>query len=1016
MKNKKESFLERKKIFLNKKNVLNLFLLILLIVIANFTVASCKNRLEDPKFELVELSISPDDSSSNARSMHPNNKYPETWWYQAVAEEINDSGFLVSNGHVKKSSKKQFTAGSKKLTLSLYGGRKYRITLNAYTSQTSSNPVASGIHKNLNIQYDTTVDMSGIRIKLKASKVSQEKGSLKIKLKFPNTVDDIQRLTIGDSGKLKDLPVAPSLSYNSSTRICTIQASNISPNINDLSSGSSGYSIKLKLLNSDAKLIGYFYVNEIYIYPGRETNSITGSDTVYDFDHPYTVEEKEIIIQKHIYLDSSSSTADDSNSGTYLHPVKNLQAAIDKCVNPNVEYVISISGDLNSSGGLISSKPNSCAVITGNKKITIRGALDNSGSHSTTSLDATGLSKRLLEISGDSEVTLMDIKIENGGGSSFGNGGGILLKTATLSLKSNCIIEGNRVASAKNGSCIYCTSGAKLNIYSSAKVDINNDIYLTNGCKINIPEDKALTQTTVAKITPETYPEDDSTVVSVLSGTGFNKHDNWKKFQVTDDKDGYSWEVLKAGNLEMKPLELPKVGSTTPWVDLKTAVEHKKYRKIKITGQIEAPAGAEQIEVSRKLEIFGNISGTSSQLSANKQCRIFKIMNSGDLTISKLILTKGEPKNADDNGNGGAVYIAGGGSFTLGGYAKIYDNKAKCGGAVYISTGGTFNMKKASFIGLVSQPKNIATQGGGGVCIYGGTFNMTGGTINENTVGADGGSAVYIFDGACNIGDTENTCTIRKDISFKDGSLKLDGKLDFYKGEIRLKNVNKAVTLTNNFEIITINTPPKSVDELIKLIPKVQGGGITSYTNNQSVLRFSGVDDDKKMDMASKFYIPPTGSDPNLLDYTIKKSGNLVTLNNNYLKGLFGKCTETGDCSNGNIKNILNKVIIIKTNKGNIGYVKFTKINVSVDFFKLVFASYTSSGAPKRFRTESTTMHKNYGLNLDSINNPAGNGNGHINWEQEFGIDNGSGSNYIMNVGNHNPTADAIQPKFWILE
>ena len=93
-------------------------------------------------------------------------------------------------------------------------------------------------------------------------------------------------------------------------------------------------------------------------------------------------------------------------------------------------------------------------------------------------------------------------------------------------------------------------------------------------------------------------------------------------------------------------------------------------------------------------------------------------------------------------GNGGGVYVGGGGTFTLTG-GNIAGNTANAGGGVYVDKGGTFTMEDGSI------NNNKATSGGGGgVMVNLGTFTLSGGSItgnatNSKTYGSGGGVCLY---------------------------------------------------------------------------------------------------------------------------------------------------------------------------------------------------------------------------------------------------------------------------------
>ncbi len=92
--------------------------------------------------------------------------------------------------------------------------------------------------------------------------------------------------------------------------------------------------------------------------------------------------------------------------------------------------------------------------------------------------------------------------------------------------------------------------------------------------------------------------------------------------------------------------------------------------------------------------------------------------------------------------NGGGVYVAGGGTFTMTG-GSIAGNTANAGGGVYVDEGGTFTMEDGSI-----NNNQTTSGGGGGVMVNKGSFTLSGGSITGNTTNSDtfgygGGVCLY---------------------------------------------------------------------------------------------------------------------------------------------------------------------------------------------------------------------------------------------------------------------------------
>lgn len=110
------------------------------------------------------------------------------------------------------------------------------------------------------------------------------------------------------------------------------------------------------------------------------------------------------------------------------------------------------------------------------------------------------------------------------------------------------------------------------------------------------------------------------------------------------------------------------------------------------------------------------------------------IIGSGESTEEIAQLTGGIIRNGSAE-NGGAIYIAGGGSMLMSG-GKIENCTANSnGGAVYIS-GGDFTMTGGTI-------EDCTADNGGALYVYGGNINMTAGLIDNNEAISNGGG-IYV--------------------------------------------------------------------------------------------------------------------------------------------------------------------------------------------------------------------------------------------------------------------------------
>lgn len=137
----------------------------------------------------------------------------------------------------------------------------------------------------------------------------------------------------------------------------------------------------------------------------------------------------------------------------------------------------------------------------------------------------------------------------------------------------------------------------------------------------------------------------------------------------------------------------------------------------------------------------GNFTLNSGKINEN---RSEGTSGGGVYTVGKFTMTEGEiVKNDAKSGTTGGVYIGRGGSFTMDG-GRIADNEGPTGGVyVYNNAATKFTLNAGEITG------NKATSGGG--AYIAGQFEMTGGSIHDNsatgtTGDADegGGSGVYV--------------------------------------------------------------------------------------------------------------------------------------------------------------------------------------------------------------------------------------------------------------------------------
>ena len=172
---------------------------------------------------------------------------------------------------------------------------------------------------------------------------------------------------------------------------------------------------------------------------------------------------------------------------------------------------------------------------------------------------------------------------------------------------------------------------------------------------------------------------------------------------------------------------------------------------------------------------------TGGEISGNTARR-----NGGGVAVNNGTFTmSGDAKISDNSARwdynssehkGGGVFVGASGKFTMSGDTSISGNLARAGytdsnaqgGGVYVSEGGTFTMNDNASIKsntmTVQYNNGLQTIQGGGVYV-GGTLNLSGGAIEDNTAHYEGGGIYLDPKGTVNLGT--GTITVRNNTSTK---------------------------------------------------------------------------------------------------------------------------------------------------------------------------------------------------------------------------------------------------------
>ena len=170
------------------------------------------------------------------------------------------------------------------------------------------------------------------------------------------------------------------------------------------------------------------------------------------------------------------------------------------------------------------------------------------------------------------------------------------------------------------------------------------------------------------------------------------------------------------------------------------------------------------ITLTSTLTIAGGTSVTldlgTNTLQGNNSFPIIKIEDGGNLTLTGGL--SGYITGGKGGPNGGGVYVASGGTFTMNG-GRIDACEAANGGGVYVANGGTFHLIRGDITGC----KATNSEGGGVYVESGGTMTMSGGEIYFGSGGNEGDSAGIYLAGTLNA----NGGTVRDAVTVADGQI-----------------------------------------------------------------------------------------------------------------------------------------------------------------------------------------------------------------------------------------------------
>ena len=485
-------------------------------------------------------------------------------------------------------------------------------------------------------------------------------------------------------------------------------------------------------------------------------------------------------VQTTFYVKSKADgTTGENVDGTENNPFATIQDAVNKIIEVNdeqAEFTINVQSDINP-GATISYENNNSALINivPEKKLNLKicGTQNIDGTYSI--ISASGQQQgRVMYIGGNATVTLENITLTAGVTAIYNNGGGVYVaENGTLNMNSGATIRNCKALEGYGGG-VYVAKSGTLNMYSGA---IIASCEASDGGGVNVTmgtfnmSGNANIENCCA--TSSTYTTHGGGVY--VGGGTFTMSDNAsiKNCEVDNDNgDGGGVYITYSGKFTMSGGEISGCkardgGGVYITYTLNSETGAIYNGEFNMTGG--SISGCEASLSGGGVWMDGGSSFTMSGNSKIEECTAisegggvyatdennpcsFTMNDSATITgcsavngggVSYGCGTKGtfeisgnaEISNNVDNGNGGGgIYLYGKLTMTGG---TISGNEASNGAGVYVSGNSVFEMS----VGTISE--NTATSHGGGVYVSSsGSFKMTSGTISENN--ASNGKGVYV--------------------------------------------------------------------------------------------------------------------------------------------------------------------------------------------------------------------------------------------------------------------------------
>ena len=334
-----------------------------------------------------------------------------------------------------------------------------------------------------------------------------------------------------------------------------------------------------------------------------------------------------------------------------------------------------------------------------------------------------------------------------GDGKTTGTGGGVFVGDGTFNMSGGSITDNTAV----NGGGVFVhgtfTVSGGVKISGNKKSDSNSNVYLSDGKAISVT---GKLDGAEIGVTTATKPSG-STPVEIAKGSGYGMKDSDAAVFFADDLVNYSTKLdLDKGVVQLSTGETQMVHPICG-MECNHTTKHPNVTWKPWSDATKLPNdGYYYLTVDVTLKSTWNL-GSTANVALDLNGKTVSI-NTGKNTIEScgnVTLTdcKGGGKITHGSQKGLGVHVYGGTFDMYGG--SITDNSSSSGGGGVWMQSGTFNLYGGSISGNNATGSQENGRGGGVYMSYG-TFNMYDGSISGNRASTYGGG-VYVKDGTFNM-------------------------------------------------------------------------------------------------------------------------------------------------------------------------------------------------------------------------------------------------------------------------